>query len=29
MLVAEAIDLKANVALEAGASSHGVGTVMY
>lgn len=29
MLAVEAIDLKANVALEAGASSHGVGTVMY
>lgn len=28
MLALEAIDLKANVALEAGASSHGVGTVM-
>lgn len=29
MPVVEAIDLKANVALEAGASSHGVGTVMH
>lgn len=28
MLALEAIDLKANVALEAEASSHGVGTVV-